>query len=130
MHKDGRILNTRENRINDSISKRKYISRLTKKTEEKIKEVRMFVVQRRDAKTLMPSLVHIIRNVNQRTEICSDEWRSYKKISKHGFKNFTVNHKKNFVDPKTKKHSQLIECLWGEAKSTILKRSRGSFKNN
>ena len=77
MHKDGRILNTRENRIYDSISKRKYISSLTKKTEEKIKEVRMFVVQRRDAKTLMPI---IIRNVNQKTEICSDEWRAYKKI--------------------------------------------------
>ena len=49
MHKDGRILNTREDRIYDRISKRKYISSLTKKTEEKIKEVRMFVVQRRDA---------------------------------------------------------------------------------
>ena len=43
-----------------------------------------------------------------------------------------VNQKqKIIVDPKSKKkHSQLIECLWGEAKSTILKRSRGSFKNN
>ena len=53
-----------------------------------------------------------------------------KKYTKHGFKHFTVNHKKNFVDPKTKKHSQLIECLWGVAISTIIKRSRGSFKDN
>ena len=52
------------------------------------------------------------------------------KISKQEFKHFTVNHKIKFVDPKTKNHSQLIECLWGVAKSTIIKRSRLSFKDN
>ena len=37
----------------------------------------MLVVQRRDAKTRMPT---IIRNVNKKTEIFSDKWRAYKKI--------------------------------------------------
>ena len=54
MHKDGRILNTRENHLYDLIAKRKYESKITEKTEEKIKEVRMFIVKRRDAKTLIP----------------------------------------------------------------------------
>lgn len=32
---------------------------------------------------------------------------------------------KNFVDPKSKKHTQLIECLWNVAKYKAIKRSRG-----
>ena len=75
MHKDGRILNNWEDRIYDTISNTKYL-KYKKKTEEKLKEVWMFVVQRRDAKTLMPD---IIRNVNQKTEIYSDEWHAFKK---------------------------------------------------
>ena len=35
---------------------------------------------------------------------------------KFGYKHFTVNHSKNFVDPVTKKHTQLIERMWGIAK--------------
>ena len=36
-----------------------------------------------------------------------------------------VNHKKNFVDPKTKVHTQNIERLWGKLK-TRNKRERGT----
>ena len=34
------------------------------------------------------------------------------------------------MDPKSKNHRRFIECLWGVAKSTIINRSRGSFKDN
>ena len=43
----------------------------------------------------------------------SDEWRAYSKLKNYGYKHFTVNHKENFVNPKTGKHTQLVECLWG-----------------
>ena len=41
-----------------------------------------------------------------------------------------VNHKKILLIQKTKKHNQLIECLWGVEKSTIIKRSRESNQNS
>ncbi len=40
--------------------------------ERPFKEVRMFVVEKRDAKTLVPI---IQANVEQGTEIVSDEWK-------------------------------------------------------
>ena len=77
---------------------------------------------KRDARNL---LLIITRNCKVESEIVSDEWRAYRKLKKGGFKHYTVNHTKNFVDPKSKKHTQLIECLWDVGKSTITKRSRG-----
>ena len=49
----------------------------------------------------------------------SDEWRAYGKLKQHGFSHFTVNHLENFVNPKTGKHTQLVECLWGVNKKVI-----------
>ena len=76
----------------------------------------MFVVEKRDAKTLIPI---IVKNVRIGSEIISDEWRAYYSINEHGFKHYTVNHSENFVNPKTGKHTQLIECLWGVAKKKL-----------
>ena len=48
-----------------------------------------------------------------------DEWQGFGKLKQHGFKHFTVNHKEKFVDPKTGKHTQKVECLWGVNKKVI-----------
>ena len=79
----------------------------------------MFVVQKRDAATLIPI---ILNNVKHGTEIISDEWRAYNGLKAHGYKHYRVNHSKNFVNPRIGRHTQLIECLWSVAKSTIMKR--------
>ena len=82
----------------------------------------MYYVPKRDAKNLMPIIQH---NCTVGSEIVSDEWRAYRGLNSKGYKHYTVNHSKNFVDPHSKKHTQLIECLWNVAKSKIIKRSRG-----
>ena len=41
------------------------------------------------------------------------------------YKHYTVNNSKNFVDPLTKRHTQLIERLWG-AKKRIMHDGKGT----
>ena len=57
--------------------------------------------------------------------IHSDEWRAYSKLKNYGYKHFAVIHKENFVNPKTGKHTQLVECLWVLNKKQIPNRIRG-----
>ena len=45
----------------------------------------MFIVQRRDAVTLMPL---IKQHINPLSEIHSDEWRAYGRIKKEGYTHF------------------------------------------
>ena len=123
IYKDRRKLNTRENRICNTIDKRKYQSKIINKFSKKCHEVRMFVVEKRDAATLIPI---IKANVLEGSDITSDEWRAYNSLNKHGYNHYKVNHSENFVNPKNGKHTQLIECLWNVAKYTIIKRSRGA----
>ena len=52
-------------------------------------------------------------------------WRAYNKINRSGFNHYKVNHKENFVNPETGKHTQLVECLWGVNKRQIPNRIRG-----
>jgi predicted ABC-class ATPase len=124
LHNDNRKINTGQYRTYQGL---KYTNNLISGIKKHTKEVRMFVVEKRDAQTLLPI---ILRNVKKGSQINSDEWRAYSKLNKHGYKHFTVNHSKNFVDPVTKEHTQLIECLWLVAKSTIMKRRRGTCTNN
>jgi hypothetical protein len=63
----------------------------------------MFVVEKRAAATFIPL---IQKNVSFGTEIISDEWKAYCKLNLHGYKNFTVNHKENYVNLVTGKHTQ------------------------
>ncbi|CAF0922011.1 unnamed protein product [Brachionus calyciflorus] len=100
-YNDKRKCNTKINRVYSSKSYKYKLG--TKKTDSNpFKEVRMFVVEKRDAKTLIPI---IQKNVLPGTEIVSDEWSSYKSLNKHGYIHYTVNHSENFVNPKTK-HQQ------------------------
>ena len=109
-------------RIYDHIKKRKYEIAVLKTQMKERNEFRMFVVERRDAKTLVPI---IKRNALEGSDIHSDEWRAYNKLKLHGYVHYTVNHKKNFVNPDTGKHTQLVECLWGLNKKRIPNRIRG-----
>ncbi|CAF0729220.1 unnamed protein product [Didymodactylos carnosus] len=87
-------------------------------------EVRFFHVQRRDRATLVPI---ILKHVVPGTTVWSDEWGAYKNLqTQYGCDHQTVNHSQNFVDPHTGCHTQLIECLWGQAKTKILRAMRGS----
>ncbi len=95
---------------------------LLNKCEETKQEFRMFVVKRRDAKTLIPI---IKRNIQSGSDIHSDEWRAYNEVNKHGYQHFKVNHKENFVNPETGKHTELVECFWGVNKRQIPNRIRG-----
>jgi hypothetical protein len=122
LFQDIRKANNRENRLNDLIRKRKYVSALLQKQVKSKNEFRMFVVQKRDAKTLLPI---IKRNAAPGSDIHSDEWRAYGKLNSMGYNHFTVNHKENFVNPSRVKHTQLVECLWGVNKRKIPNRIRG-----
>ena len=110
IYKDRRKANVKENRLNNEINRRKWESAILEKQIKSNHELRMFVVKRRDAETFIPI---IRRNALPGSDIHSDEWRAYNKLKIHGYKHFTVNHKENFVNPKTGKHTQLVECLWG-----------------
>ena len=47
----------------------------------------------------------------------SDQWKSYKNLGQNVYFHFEVNHSKNFVDPQSHAHSQLIESLWNQTKN-------------
>ena len=104
-----------------------FLKSLIKTVRENKHELRMFVVQRRDADTLIPL---IKRHCVTKSDIHSDEWRAYNKLNKHGYQHYKVNHKINFVNPVTGKHTQLIECLWRVNKKQISNRIRGSCIEN
>jgi hypothetical protein len=87
----------------------------------------MFVVQKRNALTLI-SLIK--QNIKAGSEIVSDEWKAYHNLNAHGFQHFTVNHSESYVDPETKKHTQLMECLWGHSKSKIMRSMKRTSQAN
>ena len=73
LYKDKRRANTRENRLQNAIDKRKYASNLLKTQLKQKHKFRMFVVQKRDAATLLPL---IKKNAIKGSDIHSDEWRA------------------------------------------------------
>ena len=69
---------------------------------------------------------HIRRHIRPRTPILTDEWRAYKgQLSQYGYSQYSVCHKRNFVDPDTGAHTQHIERAWQKYKLEIW-RHRGS----
>ena len=83
---------------------------------------RVFIehVYDRSANTLIPI---IKKNVMRESIIYSDEWRAYSCLDKHGYFHGTVNHKKNFVNPQTLVHTQMVENVWKYLKRWIRTRN-------
>ena len=106
----------KDNRIFQRKFEAKRLKDLLKIGSKTNQEFRMFIVQCRDATTLIPI---IKRNLKVRSDIHSDEWRAHNKINQNGYQHLTVNHKENFVNPDTRKHTQLVECLWSVNKIQI-----------
>ena len=94
-HKEKRKILHKDHRIIQRKFERSVLKDLIQKATFSNQEFRMFIVQRRDAATLIPL---IKRSIKTGTDIHSDEWRAYNKINRHGYKHFTVNHKENFVN--------------------------------
>lgn len=76
-----------------------------------------FLVQvpKRNARTPMEN---IQEHVNEGLVIYTDCWNGYKteESEEAAFNHFIMNHKYNFVNPKTDAHTQKVKCLWGSAK--------------
>jgi len=124
---DLRKLNTKPFRKYQFGSRKYKLAYLKNKSNNITKEVRMFVVEKRDTNTLIPLITKVVA---KGSEIVTDEWRSYNSLNKRGYKHFTVNHSENFVDPYTGKHTQLIECLWSIAKYKIMRSMKGTTLQN
>jgi len=84
-------------------------------------DVRFVVVKDRSAATLIPLIDSL---VEVGSIIMTYQWKGYLPLVMNGFIHYTVNHKKNFVDPHTQVHTQEIERQWVDAKSWM-KRARG-----
>ena len=83
---------------------------------------RAFLVECPDRK--QETLEKIIQeNVEPGTIILTDSFRSYLHISRLGYYHYMVNHSKNFVDPKTKAHTQRIEGFWQQVRKNAIPRT-------
>ena len=90
--------------------------------ERERKLVYMQVVDKRNAKTLIPI---IQKRCQQGTTIISDQWNAYKKLAEYGFPHYTVDHSRFFVNPHSREiHTQDIEISWCWAKYNV-KKHRG-----
>jgi len=80
------------------------------------------VVQQRDEATLLPIMNGHVRPA---TEVCSDQWRAYQRVSTltNVSCHKTVNHLLQFKDPVTGVHTNHIESYWNRVK-VKLKRMR------
>ncbi|KAM7300398.1 hypothetical protein ISCGN_016032 [Ixodes scapularis] len=101
---------------------------------EGTKELGMFYVQRRDARTLGD---HIRQNVAPETTVSTDEWRGYVYVDSlrdgngpMGLDHLTVNHSQRFIDPVTKANIQLIEQSWEKSKLYQLRKARDCSGRN
>ena len=69
----------KDNRIIQRQFETRHLNDLLNKCSKTKQEFRMFIVQRRNAKTLLPI---IQRNVKPGSDIHSDEWCAYKNLKK------------------------------------------------
>ncbi|KII67214.1 hypothetical protein RF11_03425 [Thelohanellus kitauei] len=47
------------------------------------------------------------------------QWKSYRDLNNHGFEHLTVNHSVNFVDPDCGAHTNNIDRIWRDVRSSI-----------
>jgi transposase-like protein len=74
-----------------------------------------WAVDNRTKETLVPLIKdHVVRN----TTIKTDLWKAYGSLSEEGYTHLTVNHSLNFVSVEGI-HTQLIESLWSQLKSSL-----------
>ena len=60
--------------------------------------------------------------VKKGTIVLTDGFASYNGLSKFGYHHYVVNHKKHFVAPNSRAHTQRIEGLWGQIRKDGLPR--------
>jgi hypothetical protein len=59
----------------------------------------------------------------------SDKWKSYDCLEKHGYIHYSVNHSKNFVDPKDENvHTQTVESRWNAIKRKLKRKGTNVTK--
>nr|XP_055049136.1 uncharacterized protein LOC129434237 [Misgurnus anguillicaudatus] len=81
------------------------------------------IVRGRSRNDLMPA---IIRHVRRGTSIVTDEWRAYRRsLVEEGYNHHTVCHKRHFVHPTTRAHTQHLERAWQTYKTDVW-RHRGN----
>ncbi|CAN8023165.1 unnamed protein product, partial [Ixodes persulcatus] len=93
-------------------------------------ELRMIRVRKRDTLTLCRE---IRRHIAPGMTIVTDEWAAYRRIpalmdgagASLQYTHHTVNHSRNFVDPRTGAHTQKIENTWEPAKALLIRKMRG-----
>lgn len=87
------------------------------------KKVLLKVVSNRKRATLLPL---ILSHVKSRSTIVTDEHKTYHILSQlPQFSHYRVNHKENYVDPTSGKHTQKIESTWQKFKDRVVKRAFG-----
>lgn len=72
---------------------------------------------------------HIRRWVAPDTIIITDCFKGYDHLQEAGYSHLSVNHSKNFVDPKTTAHTQRIEGLWHWVRSHAIPRSGAKLED-
>ena len=76
----------------------------------------MVPVVKRDAKTLLP---RISKWIAKGSIIHSDCWKAYTELKNMGYKHVTVNHSKEFVNPKNAACTNSIKTDWRHGKVSM-----------
>lgn len=84
------------------------------------------LVERRSRRHLVPLIAHHVR---PGSSVLSDEWRAYCILPALGYRHYTVNHSRCYVDPQTGAHTQHLERAWRSYKEQVW-RLRGNCNGN
>lgn len=71
----------------------------------------------------------ILDHVHPGSVIFTDCWAGYNDIKNLGYYHFTVNHRRNFVNPENGVNTQQVENLWCMLKKNLRKRSLTNVKD-